>query len=224
MLMYVHPTQVDQSDREGHEMTNLEPTSAPAVDPNREGNTPDEQFALQNMRAQGEATEQEIIVDYWGYEHNERWYLPGQERIAPQYKMYLEVRRMTEGVRQSFQKKTNSRVTILKENQNAEMAVDPARDRRELIKHSVVGWLMFRKDPAGKPYTIEFNNRVFEDWLDQADPRIVDELEKFIRTVNPWMLDQMSLESIDKEIDRLTELRVQVKQREDEKALFPDAS
>lgn len=201
-------------------MTSMEP-AVPHVDPNRTGNTEEEQFALQNLREQGEATEQEIIVDYWGYEQNERWYFPGQERISPQYKAYLEIRRMTEGIRQSFQKRTNSRVTILKENQNAEMAVDPARDRRELIKHSVVGWVMFRQDPGGKPYTVEFSNATFERWLDGADPRLIDELEKFIRTINPWMLDQMSLESIDKELDRLTELREQVKAREDEAKLFP---
>jgi len=200
----------------------MEPTAAPVVDPNRTGSNPTEEYALSEMRAKGESTEQELIVDYFGYESTERWFFPGQERISPQYKASLEIRRMTEGIRQSFQKKTNSRVTILKENQNAEMAVDPARDRRELIKHSVVGWTMFRLDPAGKPYAVEYNNRVFEAWLDGADPRIVDELEKFIRTVNPWMLDQMSLESIDKELERLGELREQVKQREDEKVLFPE--
>lgn len=199
------------------------PATTGAIDPNRQGTNPDEEFALADMRAKGEATEQEIFVDYWGYEQTDRWNLPGQERVPEQYKAYFELKRMTEGVRQSFQKKTNSRVTILKENQNAEMAVDPARDRRELVKHSVVGWRMFRRGPDGKPFEVQWNNRVFEAWLDGADPRIVDELEKFIRTINPWMLDQLSVESIDKELDRLTELREKVVEREAETKLFSDA-
>lgn len=180
-----------------------------------------EQYALDRMAADGISPTQEIYIDVWGYHDIKRWYFPGQESVPEQNRLYLKVQRMTEGVRQKYQKATNAKVTILKQNSNAEMGVDPARDREQLILKSVTGWYMRRPGVGGGFHEVEYTDRAFREWFDGANPAHIEDLERFIRDINPWMLDEVTLEAIDKEIDRLQEQREEVARRQEEKVTFP---
>jgi hypothetical protein len=54
-----------------------------------------------------------------------------------------------------------------------------------------------------------------EQLLEHFNPKVIQDLEFFIRTKNPWMQADMDLDEIDKEIGRLETLR---RQKLDEEA------
>ena len=177
----------------------------------------------ERMKADGVALTEEIYIDVWGYHDIQRWYFPGQERFPESQRLYLEVQTMTEGVRQRYQKATNAKVTILKKGGDAEMGVDPARDRYQLCKKSVVGWYMRRKGNDGTYYEVQYTDRGFDDWFHSANPQHIDKLEQFIRSINPFMLDEFSLDGVREEIERLQKVEEDLVRRKEEQETFPEA-
>lgn len=194
-------------------MSSVEPYDKDPADVAREA-------AEENMRAAGVATEEPVFASFWGYAETFKVVLPGQDKIPAKWKQYIVCEKMNEGKRSLYQKKTNSKVTILKANQNAEMGVDPARDRRALIEGSVKDWYMLRADPSGKPFEVPYTDRAFKDWYDQANPVDIEKLEREIRDHNPWMLAEMTIEAIDEELERLQAVREDVEKKELERATF----
>lgn len=192
--------------------------------PSEEEKRRQEAYALERMKEDGVAPTEEIYIDTWGYHDVLKFYFPNQQHIPERNRLYLEVQKMTEGVRQMYQKATNAKVTILKASSNAEMGVDPARDRYQLIKKSVVGWNMVRKDPKlGTWDPITWSNSAFDRWFDGADPGVIEKLERFIRSINPWMLDDLSEEGIIEEQERLAKLLEEVQRRKFEKESFSES-
>ena len=149
-----------------------------------------------------------IYEDYWGVDETHRHFLPDG-------KQYFEYRIMDEGARSRFQKLTNNDLTVLRDN-TAKVKVDPVAERHTLIKESVIGWNLMQKAPDGSWSAAPWddNKRNLTQWLEKAPPKIVDDLEFAIRKANPWMQADMSVEEIDKEIERLYELRKQVEARQ----------
>jgi hypothetical protein len=98
------------------------------------------------------------------------------------------------------------------------MTIAQGTERHELIKASVVGWNLTRNgqplpqpdpdDPRAKG-SVQLN-----DFLQLADPVIVEGLEKAIRKANPWLLQDMKVEDIDKQIEDLQEMRKIAVERE----------
>lgn len=139
--------------------------------------------------------------DYWGTDERHRFYLPDGIQ-------YFEFKIMNEGDKAKFQKLTNQDMTIGRD-QTAKIRMDPAAERHQLIITSVVDWKLYKD---GAPCL--FNRRELEKWLEVANPKIVEDLEFEIRRSNPWLQADMTLEEIDKEMERLEELRKQVRERE----------
>jgi hypothetical protein len=152
----------------------------------------------------------ELYEDYWGVDEVLRHYLPDG-------KQYFEFRVMDEGARSRFQKLTNEDMTVLRDN-TAKVRMDPVAQRHTLIKESVIGWFLMQRMPDGTwteaPPPTPQNKRPLDQWLEKAPPKIVDDLEFAIRKANPWMQADMNVEEIDKEIERLYDLRRQVVARE----------
>lgn len=151
-------------------------------------------------------------VDYFGFESSERWPLPDGRQ-------WMEFKRLNEGERAKYLRKTRPDVTINSRSGDAKVPTDAAMDRRELILASVTDWHIVARDKRdGKIRPVAFSkgspNAELEKWLNVADPLLVGELEKKIRMANPWMLQEMSVEQIDKEIADLTELRKVAAERE----------
>lgn len=182
----------------------------------------EEQAVARQEGGSGLALEdQEIWVDSWGYAGTYKSYFPGQERVPEKYKQYIELQKMTEGIRQNYQKATNGKVTIQHDTQNAEMGIDPARDRKALILNSRVGWYLLRRNPkTGEPESIKYSEHEFKVWFEQADPAIIEQLEFDIRENNPWMKADMSLEAVQTEIERLQGVEEDLKRQELEKSLL----
>lgn len=152
-------------------------------------------------------------VDYFGFAQEESYTLPdGRQQIF--------FRKMNEGDRFAYQKKTSKDIKFNRATNDAAVRNDVAEERHELIMTSVTGWSLMRNTGAGwepVPFSKGSGNSTLNSWLKVADPKIVDELEIEIRTANPWMQADMTVEEIDKEIDRLTVLRKEVEERDAKK-------
>jgi hypothetical protein len=140
--------------------------------------------------------------DYFGFFEQRRYVFP--DKVT-----YIEFVVMNEGAKSAYQKKTNRDLVMERTSGNARMKVDQASDRHALITSSVTGWNLVRQ---GVPYP--FTESHLKEWLDNANPRLVENLEKEIRKANPWLLAEMSSEDIQKEIDNLTEMLEVAKERE----------
>lgn len=153
------------------------------------------------------------IVDYWGFEEIKRFTLPDGIQ-------YIEHKVLTEGDKARYQKNTSRDMSISRNTGEAKIKTDPGADRQALLMVAVTGWKMYRgRDPqTGAPAEVPFNktgkNPALEQWLNGANPRIVEDLERDIRKANPWLMGDMTVEDIDREIESLQEMRVVAEERE----------
>jgi hypothetical protein len=166
---------------------------------------------------QGGGPEQ-VWVDYFGFEEEHVFTFPdGQTKIW--------FRAMNEGDRANFQRQTNRDVSLERNTGNARIRTDPAGERKALILASCTNWNMHRKNPNnGRFEPVPFSGgkagSTLDQWLTQANPKLVDALEEAIRKANPWLVGDMSLEDIDREIERLQEMREEKVKLEAEKEAF----
>ena len=139
--------------------------------------------------------------DYFGFSRTEKYFLP--DGVS-----YIEFRSMNEGEKKNFQDKT-SKDLVLERSGGARMSILQGTERHELIKACVVGWNLTRN---GQP--VPFNKVQLGDFMTLADPVIIEGLEKEIRKANPWLLAEMKVEDIDREIRNLEEMREVAVKRE----------
>lgn len=133
--------------------------------------------------------------DYWGTDERVNHYLPDG-------KQYFVLQVMNEGAKVKFQKMTTQDVVLDQRSGNAKFKMDPATERHELIRASVKDWLLY-KQGVKQP----FSERNLSQWLSAAPPKLVEDLEFAIRKLNPWLQNDMTVEQIDEEMNRLRELR-----------------
>lgn len=162
--------------------------------------------------ADGIRTEEEVFTDYWGFSDTKNHYLPDGRQ-------YFIIQRMNEGAKAKYQREIRSDITIQRSTGDAKMKADPATERHALLGACVVGWHILAKDPqTGLPYEVPFSHSTgkqnFQSWLAGADPRLVESLEKECRKLNPWLLQEMTVADIDKEIENLKEMREAAEKRE----------
>lgn len=149
------------------------------------------------------------FTDYFGFKATEKFYLPDG-------KTYIEFDVMNEGAKARFQKLTSRDLRVQRTTGDALLKMDPGAERHALISESVTGWNLMRRAPKGEARWehAPFDKSNLNRFLDSADPRIIEDLEKEIRKANPWLMDEMSVEDIDKEISNLQELREKAVERE----------
>lgn len=159
--------------------------------------------------------------DYFAFDKREKWFFPDG-------KQWIEFKRLNEGERARFLKATRPDVTINQKSGDAKIPFDQANDRKELILHSATAWHVVRRSPkTGNWEAIPFtqgSGGTMAQWLNTADPSVVSDLEKAIRKSNPWLLAEMSVEQIDKEIADLEELKRAALEREGRDAAFQETS
>ena len=140
--------------------------------------------------------------DYFGFSAPQKFFFP--DGVT-----YIEFTKMSEGAKKAFQDKTSKDLVLERQSGNARMTVLQGTERWELIEASVTGWNLLRN---GVPFP--FSKPNLRDFLQLADPELVEDLEKAIRKANPWLLDQMTVADIDKEIENLKEMREVAEKRE----------
>ena len=141
-------------------------------------------------------------VDYFGFAEERRYTFPDGQQ-------YITFSVMNEGAKARFQKMTQRDLVLERQSGNARMKMDPGAERHELILASVTDWHLFRQ---GIP--VPFSTRALKDFLDLANPKLVEDLEKEIRKANPWLMAEMTVEDIDREIENLQEMRAAAVERE----------
>ncbi|MEU4066669.1 hypothetical protein AB0F25_30525 [Streptomyces wedmorensis] len=148
-------------------------------------------------------------TDYFGFKATKKFYFPDG-------RTYVEFDVMNEGAKARFQKLTSRDLRVQRTTGDALLKMDPGAERHALITESVTGWNLMRKSPKDESRWehAPFDPSNLRRLLDSTDPSIVEDLEKEIRKANPWLMDEMSVEDIDKEIANLQELRQVAVERE----------
>lgn len=149
-----------------------------------------------------EAGDQYQQQDYFGFNRDERFMFPDGQS-------YIVISALNEGEKKKFQDKVSKDLVLEQRTGNARMTVLQGTERHELIKAACKDWNLVR---GGKP--VPFNNINLGDFLTLGDPRLIEDLEKAIRKLNPWLMAEMKAEDIRREIDNLNEMLVEAEKRE----------
>jgi len=157
--------------------------------------------------------------NYYSFDEKDKWFFPDG-------KQWIEFRKLTEGDRAKYLKATRSDVHLNQKSGEARIPFDQSNDRKELLLASISDWYI-ASFVTGQPQLIAFQppsvggkGGVVSQWIDRANPEVLGQLEKAIRKYNPWLLNEMSVEQIDKEIADLQELRLVAEKREAEEGNF----
>lgn len=151
--------------------------------------------------------------NYWGTDETKRVYLKDGQQ-------WFEIKKLDEGEKSKFQKMTSKDLILQQKTGDARMSVDQAEERHQLIKASVTGWYLMQLTPGADPKKrsswseAPWGGRALDNWLMKADPAAVEKLETEIRIFNPWLQGEMTVEDIDEEMDRLTDLKKSIIERE----------
>lgn len=196
-------------------MTAPDYTTSPGVLQRQDTSSFDGDPNIENMNkamvADGQSIEERVYVDTFSFLVDEVFEIPqsGGQKIF--------FRRMNEGKKSAYQKMTNKDIRVQRTTGDAKMSVDPAGERHELIRQSVTGWdLVTRQN--GKWVTVPFDPRALKEWLENADPKIVQGLERAIRDANEWMKQEFTVEEYDKQIEDLRQKRDALAEEEAKKS------
>jgi hypothetical protein len=172
-------------------------TPGPAVEPDPSAIAAKEA----SLTALGESLEEPVFVDYFAFDESHRVPLPDGRQ-------YVEHRTLNEGQKKKYQNSVNRDVVIRKATGDAQMRMAQGDERHALLTAAISGWFLLRKDRnTGQVIEVPFNTRTLNEFLEKAPPRVIEAIEKDIRKVNPWLMAELTLEDIDKEIAELQELR-----------------
>lgn len=147
------------------------------------------------MVAAGVATHEPVPDDYFGFDETLRIDLP--DGVS-----WVEHQILNEGQRRKYLNKVNRDVKFQKTTGDAIMRLSPGDEKAELLTVALCNWNLTRRG-----VTTPFNPGTLREFLDKASPRIIDLIEKEVKKANPWLLAELSIEDIDREIEALTEMR-----------------
>jgi hypothetical protein len=154
------------------------------------------------MLAEGVNPLVSVPVDYFATGEDAKTMLPDGTQ-------WVTHKVLTEGDRKRYLKVVQKDLKIQKGTQDMIMKLAAGEDRTALIEIAVTGWNLIRN---GQPWP--FTKANLAEFASNGPIKILDLVERDIRHANPWLLGEMSTEDIDQEIQRLTELRDEVSERE----------
>lgn len=161
-----------------------------------------------NMRAAGESTETHTQISYFGFQERHKCFLP--DGVS-----FIEHQTLNEGARKRYLDRVNREVAIKRASGDAVMKMASGTEKHMLLEAAAVGWNLLGQDGTPLTFSSGSPGSTFSQFLDQAPPKIVDILEKEVRKVNPWLMADLSVADIDKQIEELNEMRaVKVKEEE----------
>lgn len=154
-------------------------------------------------RRQAAMDEETVYEDYWGFAESVR-------HVLPDGKQWVEIAIMNEGEKRKYLNSQSRELVLNRRTDDTKLKMAPGDERFNLVMAGVRNWFMMR---GAEP--VPFSEPIFRRWLEMANPKIVDGIEKAIRMANPWLLNDMSVEDIDREISDLQDMRAK-KVAEDE--------
>lgn len=173
-----------------------------------ETDTRDEQVEKAMIEAGVDPTDP-VQVDYFGFEENHTVPLPDG-------KSFILHQTLNEGSRRQYLNNVNREVRLQKQSGDAILKMQTGEERHALLTSAIVGWDLVRKnDKTGEIEKVPFSAQNLKRFLDSANPKIVDVIEKDVRKHNPWLMQDVTVEDIDEQIAELEEMRAdKVKEEE----------
>lgn len=165
------------------------------------------QMDVAAAEAAGVQVTEPVLANYWGFEET-------TQHVLPDGVQYFEIKKMNEGDKAKYQSATRSDIRLQRQTGDAHLKADPAAERHALLMACVVGWKLFGPDGKELKFNKDAGPFSFKSWLSGANPKIVEDLEKACRKFNPWLMADMSVEDIDREIENLNEMREVALKRE----------
>jgi len=156
------------------------------------------------MEADGVSAVERTQQSYFGFEEIHKVLLP--DGVS-----YIEHKTLNEGARRKYLNKVNRDIMLQRSTGNAIMRMQQGDEKHELLESAICGWNLIGKQ--GEP--LVFNRDKLQKFLSEANPVIIDLIEKDVRKKNPWLLAEMSVEDIDKQISELEEMK-ETKLKEEE--------
>jgi hypothetical protein len=139
-------------------------------------------------------------VDYFGVDERHRFDLPDG-------KSWIEFKVLNEGEKSEWEKSTQGDVVFERNSGNARMRPNSADARHKLITLAVTDWNLKRRDKqTGRMEQVSIAHGL-RDWLRYTNPKLVVDLEAAIRKQNPFLIVDLTIEEIDKQIEELQEQR-----------------
>jgi len=155
----------------------------------------------------GVTTDEPVMKNYWGFDVRE-------DVLLPDGVSFVTIKKMNEGDKAKYQSETRSDITLQRNTGDARLKADPAAERKALLLACVVGWNLIGPDGQPANFHLTAGPNSFKNWLQVADPAVIEKIEKACRKLNAWLLNELSVEEIDKEIDNLKEQREEAVKRE----------
>jgi hypothetical protein len=152
------------------------------------------------MERRGVSTTQHTQQSYFGFSVKHQVMLP--DGVS-----YIEHQELNEGSRKKYLDNLNREVAIKKVSGDAHMKLQSGTDKHILLEEAICGWNLLGPDMKPVGFNKMGKGSSLMQFLDSADPTIIDLIEKDIRKHNPWLMSDMSVEDIDKQIAELEEMR-----------------
>jgi hypothetical protein len=156
-----------------------------------------------SMEAAGVSSTTPVQADYFAFEEYRQVPLPDGTS-------WVQIKALNEGDKRKYLNSINREVKIGKITGDATMSLATGEEREAILRASICGWNLQR---GGQP--VPFSKHELDGFLSKGNPKIFDIIEKEIRSLNTWLLSDVTVEDIDKQIEELEELRA-VKVREEE--------
>jgi hypothetical protein len=174
--------------------------------------TPEEHVARMDrlsadMAAAGVSTEETMQVDYFGFEETARVELPDN-------RSYVDIKALNEGGRRAYLNAVNKEVRITKGTGDAVMQMANGDERRILLRHAICGWNLV-KVRNGSLDPVPFKEGLLSEFLEKANPVVIDVIDKAVRKQNPWLQTDVTLEDLEKQREELDE-QIEKKRAEEE--------
>lgn len=154
-----------------------------------------------NMEAAGVSSTTPVQADYFGFDESETVMLP--DGIS-----WIQHKKLNEGARREYLNKINRDVKLQRSTGDAIVRMASGDEKHALLVQAISGWNLMRN---GQPVTFSKGSpgAELEKFLIAASPAVVDLIEKAVRKANPWLLQELTIEEIDKQITELEEMREQ---------------
>lgn len=166
-----------------------------------ETDTEERDSAVKEMEAQGVATDTGVFADYFGFEQTRNVMLPDGSS-------FVTIQLLNEGARRKYLNAVNKDIRIERQTGDAKLKVATGDDRHELLKAAIINWNLKQKNAkTGQMEPVPFTGQNLQRFLDNTNPKIIDLIEKEIRKDNEWLVGEVTVEDIDKQIEELQELR-----------------
>lgn len=167
----------------------------------------DEEARGQQIQAAMEAEPGAIATEqrqqsYYGAQDEHQWYFP--DNIS-----FITFIELNEGGRQKYVDAAQSDARLQRGSGDMLIKMQASKAKMTLFNEAIVGWNVIRPDGSKIPFSKNSEGSELWKYIRAMPPRLVDALEEAIREKNPWLLQDMDLEDIDKEIENLQKMREQ---------------